>query len=103
MNIGQFWMRVECGPGCWLWKGRKSNKGYGMYGAHNRLAHRCAWEIENEQAIPEGMFLCHHCDNPQCVRPSHMFLGDQKANMQDCSRKGRVRGRALALANGGNR
>lgn len=50
---------------------------------------RAIWE-EAKGPIPEGLFVCHHCDNKRCIRLDHLFLGTQKDNAQDASRKGRL-------------
>lgn len=89
----RFWPKVQKTETCWLWTGAKNDAGYGKlwdyeYGAP-RAAHRLAWEMEHG-AIPDGLFLCHHCDTPTCVRPDHMFVGTQFDNMRDAARKGRV-------------
>lgn len=55
------------------------------------LAHRAAWALKNG-VIPKGLDVCHHCDNPACVRPSHLFIGTVTDNMLDCSKKGRHKG-----------
>lgn len=97
---------------CWEWQGPFVDDGtfvddrYGLvsiralggYGARSRvglsgssgaLAHRVAWELARGP-LAEGAWVLHHCDNPPCVRPSHLFLGDALANAQDRDRKGRA-------------
>ena len=52
-------------------------------------AARVAWEAHHAQPIPDGMVVCHTCDNPRCVNPEHLFLGSYSDNMVDCVSKGR--------------
>ena len=75
---------------CWLWTGCVTN-GYGAIRLDSKkvYAHRVAWEAANGK-IPNGMFVCHHCDNRLCVNPSHMFIGTHDDNMRDCKDKGRT-------------
>lgn len=77
--------------GCHEWHAAHNIRGYGRFNIDGKLygAHRVAWELANGP-IPEGMFVCHHCDNPKCVNPEHLFLGTASDNMRDASRKGRV-------------
>lgn len=76
--------------GCWVWMGSTQVRGYGEIISNKRKysAHRASYEIF-VGAIPDGMYVCHTCDNVYCVNPSHLFLGTQKANMEDMKSKGR--------------
>ena len=90
----RFWRHVKKTESCWLWTGAKRPYGYGQLGRQDggtQVAHRISWELHHGP-IPDGMFVCHHCDNPPCVNPSHLFVGTASDNMQDCARKGRVGG-----------
>lgn len=99
----RFWKYVTpAGPDeCWEWQGGRANGGYGKIsrgprnGGHIR-AHRASYEM-HVGPVPDGMFVCHRCDNPPCVNPAHLFLGSPKDNIDDMMRKGRdFRGRGGA-------
>lgn len=97
----KFWPRIRKTEGCWLWTGPGDRRGYGQFfpkqGIH-LIAHRYSWELVNGP-VPEGLFVCHHCDTPPCVRPDHLFLGTPKDNHDDMVRKGRhARGPMLSRA-----
>jgi hypothetical protein len=76
---------------CWLWSGTKAGKGYGQVAAagERMYAHRFAWERASGP-IPDGIEVLHQCDNPPCVRRSHLFLGTQLDNARDMVTKGRA-------------
>ncbi len=87
-----FWSKVDLSSGeCWIWTGTRGPQGYGRIrvgGRRSTGAHRFAWEIVRGP-VPDGLFVCHRCDNPPCVRPDHLFLGTASDNAWDCARKGR--------------
>jgi hypothetical protein len=79
---------------CWEWLAYKDKYSYGQININKKpkFAHRYAYECfkNNEQPIPSNLYVCHHCDNPSCVNPNHLFLGTAKDNTQDMLKKGRL-------------
>lgn len=90
-HLARFWKNVEKSDGCWIWRGVVTSAGYGVIYVRpkNLRAHRVSWHI-HFGPIPQGMFICHTCDNPRCVRPDHLFVGSPRANHDDMKRKGRA-------------
>ncbi len=82
----RFWLKVDKTPTCWLWTAAKDSDGYGKF--DRTRAHRASWTMANGP-IPEGLYVCHRCDNPTCVRPDHLFLGTNTDNMRDKAEKQR--------------
>jgi hypothetical protein len=93
----RFWEKVRRvdGDGCWEWTAGVDGAGYPQLfnapGKKPLRAHRFSYEI-NVGPIPEGMYVCHNCDNPRCVRPDHLFIGTHQDNIRDAKEKGRMRG-----------
>jgi len=90
--IDRFWSYVNKQEGedsCWLWIGSLNSNGYGKIRVSGRMtiAHRFAYSI-TYGAIGD-LSVCHHCDVKPCVRPTHLFLGTQRENIQDAIEKGR--------------
>ena len=87
----RFWDKVDKSGDCWVWTAYRNAGGYGRVGIRGSTtdgAHRQAW-ILTYGPIPDGMCVLHRCDNPPCVRPDHLFLGDNAANAADMTAKGR--------------
>lgn len=82
----------DLGP-CWLWTGATNQDGYGVFRVARSLvrAHRLAWRLAHGRSAPSDRKVLHHCDNPPCVRPSHLWVGSQQDNLRDASAKGRTR------------
>lgn len=91
MPHDRFWAKVQKTDGCWLFTGAKGGGGYGVFWLDGRQipAHRFAWTEVNGE-LPPGFILCHHCDNPPCIRPDHIFPGTYADNMRDAAEKGRM-------------
>lgn len=85
-----FWARVNKSDDCWAWTGTTMGMGHGRYRwqGEERLAHVVSWIIEHG-VDPRPLCVLHHCDNPPCVRPSHLFLGTRADNTADMMSKGR--------------
>lgn len=75
---------------CWEWTGSLWSNGYGRlrYDNKHQRAHRVSYLL-HKGLIPDGLLVCHTCDNPKCINPKHLFLGTNKDNMDDADKKGR--------------
>ena len=93
-DIARFWSKVnKCGSDkCWEWQACRNNHGYGLFRIGGRvrvpyLAHRVAFVITTGDT---ELQVCHHCNNPSCCNPKHLYAGTQKDNMQQCVIDGRA-------------
>ena len=83
--------KTDDASSCWIWTGGRNTAGYGALRNRQhrgKLAHRLSWEMAYGP-IPDGLIVCHRCDNPACVRPDHLFLGTLVDNVVDMVNKGR--------------
>jgi len=94
--MARFWEKVDKTPGfgpdgdCWKWTARVDGRGYGEIKVAGRYkkAHRLA--LFGMKDLSNPLFACHRCDNPRCVRPSHLFAGTSLDNVHDMMAKGRA-------------
>jgi len=95
----RFWSKVSIpeDDGCWEWVAFLNGSGYGRFGYLGGLvsAHRFSFDLFNGP-IPSGRCVLHHCDNPACVNPDHLYLGGQRENMIDREMRGRGVGKLTA-------
>lgn len=89
----KFWEKVDVRDkdDCWIWQGRINEKGYGrlQVGSVQKYSHRYAWELSNNQEIPNGKIIMHLCDTPLCCNPNHLSIGTQTENIADMNAKKR--------------
>lgn len=92
-TVHSVWRRiqVDTNTGCWLWMGSKNSQGYGHIGVKGKIegTHRVAFKSVYGY-LTKGLDICHHCDNPPCVNPEHLFEGTRLDNIQDAMHKGRI-------------
>ena len=88
----RFWSKVDKTADCWEWTASRVPQGYGQFSVGDQMfrAHRSAYVLAHG-TIPAGRHVLHHCDNRGCVRPDHLYLGDDAANMRDQVLRGRHR------------
>jgi len=94
--VVRFLEKVDIKPGkCWEWQGATNKNGYGVLRIakekRNVLAHRYSLEFITGCPIPEDKDVCHTCDNPRCVNPEHLYLGDAYSNVHDMINRKRDR------------
>ena len=97
----RFWSKVKVGgpDECWEWVASRNRDGYGRctaFGNPWEGAHRVSYRM-HIGSIPNGMSVCHSCDNAACVNPTHLFLGPQRDNMRGAADRGRLLGKQAKI------
>lgn len=87
----RFWSKVDRSGDCWTWNNYVTAKGYGKYKYNGKtsLAHRVSFQTHHGITLTPDQVLLHSCDNPSCVRPSHLKVGTVQENNEDKRIKGR--------------
>lgn len=89
-DVARFHRHIDKTGDCWLWLKAKDKNGYGFFKLARKMikAHRFMWQLLHGP-IDRSLQVCHHCDNPPCVNPDHLFVGTCQDNRDDQTRKGR--------------
>jgi hypothetical protein len=92
----RFWRQVDRSGGpvaCWPWTGKQTFAGYGRFWADHKSIGATRWLMGHLRGKPldRGEQACHHCDNPPCCNPAHLYVGDAVQNMRDRKVRGRAR------------
>lgn len=91
--VERFWSQVDKrgADECWMWKAGRDKDGYGRFRAgHPIKSHQFAYQVAIGP-VPDGVWVCHSCDNPPCCNPTHLWLGTSDDNIADRCAKGRSR------------
>jgi len=88
--LASFLNKLVKDDNCLEWKAAKNDRGYGQFFVDEKVVYAHRWIYEQVYGpIPDGYDVCHHCDNPSCVRPQHLFAGTRLDNVRDMDSKGR--------------
>lgn len=83
---------VSKGDGCWEWRGARDKGGYGIFSYNGKALRAAVIALQLDgRPVAKGMYACHHCDNPCCVRPDHLYPGTPTQNMADAIARGRIK------------
>lgn len=90
-TLDRFWDKVDKSGSCWFFRNGAVRQDYGVFrlDGKNIKSHIASWII-HYGPVPDGLCVCHKCDNRSCVKPDHLFIGTQSDNIKDAVAKGRI-------------